>query len=107
MVSNELEELLRCFAQIFKMERKQVEREFSPYFYTYFKSLFLDPHALTQYSLYCEHVFSLCQAKSKVVLDIGCGFGLIALHLACLGTKRVVVIDLGEEKISVIDPNPK
>lgn len=113
MVPNELEGLLRGISLIFKMERKQAEREYSPYFYTYFKSLFEDPYAFTQYSLYCEHILKLCQAKSKTVLDIGCGFGLIALHLAYLGADRVVAIDPNEEKISIfkrilsrLDPPP-
>ena len=94
---------MKNLAAIFEMKREQVEREFSSYFYAYFKSLFEDHYALTQYDLYCEHILKLCQAKSKAVLDIGCGFGLIALHLACLGAKRVVAIDPNKEKILVFN----
>ena len=98
---NGLEDSLKPLEAIFKMEKEQVECEFAPYFYTYFRSLFEDPSALSKYSQDCEHIFNICGAQDKNILDIGCGFGIITILLAIFGAKKCIGIDLNEEKISV------
>ena len=87
---------------IFNMSRDQVEREFSPYFYTYFKYYFDAPVMLEQYSRFCRHVFDIIEARDKNVLDVGCGFGLISIHIAAFGAGKVYAVDANEEKITVL-----
>jgi ubiquinone/menaquinone biosynthesis C-methylase UbiE len=40
------------------------------------------------------------QAKDKVILDVGCGFGLTSIILASLGAKKVYGIDVSQDAIS-------
>lgn len=87
--------------EIFRMERKEAEREFAPYFYQYFKRCFDSPATLDRYSQSCKHFFDMVQAKEKKVLDIGCGFGLISIHLATFGAQIVSGVDANEEAIYV------
>jgi 2-polyprenyl-3-methyl-5-hydroxy-6-metoxy-1,4-benzoquinol methylase len=98
---DEQKKFLKKLEALFKVEKQQVERDFAPYFYTYFKFLFENPSALSGYSQDCEYIFNVCGAKDKNILDIGCGFGLITLHLAIFGAQKCVGVDLNEEKISV------
>lgn len=88
--------------EIFRMGREEVEREFSPYFYNYFKYYFDSPVRLNQYSQFCKHIFDIVQAKDRKVLDIGCGFGLISIHLATFGAQMVSAVDANEEKFDIL-----
>jgi len=88
--------------EIFNMEREDVKREFSAYFYQYFKIYFNSPTYQKLYSKSCKHIFDITQAENKNVLDIGCGFGLISIHLAALGAQMVHAVDANEEKISIL-----
>lgn len=88
--------------QIFRMSREETEREFSPYFYIYFRYCYDKPEWLNQYSQFCKHIFETVQAKGKKVLDIGCGFGLISIHLAALGARMVSAVDANEEKYNIL-----
>ena len=88
--------------QIFQMGREEVEHEFSLYFYNYFKYYFNSPARLKQYSRFCKHIFETVQAKGKKVLDIGCGFGLISIHLAASGARMVSAVDANEEKYNIL-----
>ncbi|MBI4267439.1 MAG: class I SAM-dependent methyltransferase [Chloroflexi bacterium] len=83
------------------MPRERIERDFASYFYQYFRYYFNSPVRLKQYYQFCKHVFDTTQAKNKNVLDVGCGFGLISVHLASFGAKTVSAIDANEEKIAV------
>ena len=87
---------------IFQMERKEAEREFAPYFYQYFAIYFNSPAYQKMYSESCKHIFDTAQARDRKVLDIGCGFGLISIHLATLGAQMVSAVDANEEKMSVL-----
>ena len=87
--------------EIFRMGREEAEREFAPYFYQYFKIYFNSPANQKLYSDRCKHIFNITQAENKKVLDMGCGFGLISIHLATLGAKLVSAVDTNEEKVRV------
>ena len=89
-------------SRIFQMSRENAESEFALYFYNYFKYYFDSPARLNQYSQFCKHIFDMVQAKNKKILDIGCGFGLIPIHLAILGAQTVSAVDANEEKINVL-----
>jgi ubiquinone/menaquinone biosynthesis C-methylase UbiE len=93
--------ILREIESIFQIERSQVEREFSPYFYRYFAECFSSLLRLDRYRELCKHIFDVTQAKGKRVLDVGCGFGLTSLFLNAFGCGRVVCVDHNEEKIAV------
>ncbi|MBI4283998.1 MAG: methyltransferase domain-containing protein [Chloroflexi bacterium] len=88
--------------QIFQMERAEVERELAPYFYQYFKYYFDSPARLEQYARFCKHIFDVSETKDSKVLDIGCGFGLIAIHLATIGARMVSAVDANEEKFAIL-----
>jgi len=92
---------LRPLKAIFEMKKKEVECQFTPYFYTYFKSIFQFPRRFEEYSKMCEYVLNTTRAKGRRVLDIGCGFGLISICLAIFGAHKVTGVDIDEEKISV------
>lgn len=89
-------------AQIFQMGREEAAGKFTPYFYHYFKYYFDSPARLNQYSQFCKHIFDMAQTKDRKVLDIGCGFGLISIHLATFGAQMVSAVDANEEKINVL-----
>ena len=93
---------LKQIETIFKKTKEDVEREFSPYFYTYYKRLFGYPQMFEAYSRTCKHIFDVTNAKGKNVLDTGCGFGLISIHLAIFGA-IVVAVDLSKERIRVFE----
>lgn len=89
--------------QLFRMSRKDAETEFTPYFYQYFKFCFDSPEkGLESYSESCKHIFNVTEAENKKVLDAGCGFGLISIHLADFGASMVSAIDANEEKVYVL-----
>ncbi len=94
--------VLEQLSLIFQMSREKAEHEFAPYFYNYFKYYFDSPARLNQYSQFCKHIFDMAQAKDKNILDIGCGFGLISIHLATFGAQMVSAVDANEEKINVL-----
>lgn len=89
-------------SQIFQMTKDEIEGEFTPYFYQYFKYYFDSPVRLEQYAQLCQHIFDMAQAKDRKVLDIGCGFGLISIHLATFGAQMVSAVDANEEKFAIL-----
>ena len=91
--------------RILNQSRKEIETEFCPYFYHYFKRFIFERPAvngdkLTAYAEHCRSLFLLAQAKGKKVLDVGCGFGLIAIFFSLFGAKEVTGIDISDEKIT-------
>lgn len=86
--------------KLFRTERAEIERTLTPYFYTYYKDLFLNPENLKSYIGFAKYIVYLTNARGKVVLDAGCGFGLLSL-LFCSEGARVIAIDLDLEKVSV------
>jgi ribosomal protein L11 methylase PrmA len=43
-------------------------------------------------------LFYLVDAKTKSVLDTGCGFGLISIMMYVLGAKEIIGVDINDEK---------
>ena len=72
---------------IFNYNQYDTEKQFSKYFYHYFRRLFDNPSSFDQYSTICKYIFYVTKSSGKRVLDIGCGFGLSAMHLAIYGSK--------------------
>lgn len=94
--------MVESLAGIFRMSREEVEREFVPYFYRYFEALFSRASARKMYTDMCRHIFDTVQGADKEILDVGCGFGLISLHLASFGAKMVCAVDANAEKHQVL-----
>lgn len=82
------------------MERSKIEKILTPYFYAYYKNFFNNPEKLKSYVKFAKYLVSLTNANGKVVLDAGCGFGLLSL-LFCLEGAKVIAIDLNSEKVSI------
>ncbi len=91
---------LKQIEAIFEKKRKDVEQEFSPEFYKYFKRFFENPQTFKAYSKMCKHVFDITKARRKKVLDVGCGYGLVSIHLGIYGSE-VIGVDLNEGRIKV------
>ncbi len=89
-------------SKIFRMGREEAEREFTPYFYQYFKYYFESPARLNQYAQFCKHIFDMVQGNESRILDTGCGFGLVSIHLATFGAQMVSAVDANEEKIHIL-----
>ena len=95
--------------RIFQKPKVEIEKEFSPYFYEYFKNnIFEDPNIdknepLKGYGENQSTLFYLSDAKNKSVLDTGCGFGLISILMFAMGAKEVVGVDINGEKIQCFD----
>jgi 2-polyprenyl-3-methyl-5-hydroxy-6-metoxy-1,4-benzoquinol methylase len=92
-----------------RSSKEEIEKRLSPHFYQYYgritRKFFLKEHNINipnAYSRTCKHIFDVTNAKGKTVLDIGCGYGLISIHLAIFGAK-VVGIDSDKEKIDVLE----
>ncbi len=77
-----------------------VEKEFSPYFYRYFKR-YKNPNKFDGYVQLCKYLFHITRAKNSYVLDLGCGFGLMATLFGLNDAKEVVGYDLNTEKIDL------
>ncbi len=87
--------------QLLKSPRAFVEEQFSPYFYQYFSRFFKSPRRFDGYLELCKYLFCTTRAKNAVVLDLGCGFGLMSTLFGLFGSKEVVAYDLNTEKIDV------
>jgi len=93
----------KAIDQIQKLLRKPrtfIEGEFSPYFYRYY-ARYSNPSKFNGYLALCRYLFSTTKAKDALVLDLGCGFGLMAILLALYGAKEVIGYDLNMEKIDL------
>ena len=86
---------------LFNTPRATVEEEFSPYFYQYFIRFFRNPTGFIGYLELCSYLFAVTKAKDASVLDLGCGFGLMATLFGFYGVKEVVGYDLNTEKIDL------
>jgi len=89
--------------QLFKTPRTTVEKEFSPYFYRYFSRFFRDPRKFDGYLELCKYLFKVTKAKNGSVLDLGCGFGLMATVFGFYGGREVIGYDLNTEKIDLFN----
>ncbi|MGB9614661.1 MAG: class I SAM-dependent methyltransferase [Fervidobacterium sp.] len=95
------------------MSKREVEQLFSPYFRTYFASCFSHPSWSNSYIRFVDHILEVTDAKGKLCLDAGCGFGLLSIFLSGLGAKHVIGLDVNGEKVSIarkllgmLDPKP-
>jgi ubiquinone/menaquinone biosynthesis C-methylase UbiE len=77
-----------------------LEKEFSPYFYRYYNR-YKNPNKFEGYLELCQYLFRVTKAKDSCVLDLGCGFGMMAILLGLHGAKEVVGYDLNTEKIDL------
>lgn len=86
--------------KLFRTRKCEIEKVLTPYFYAYYNGFFDHPEKFESYIGFVNHIANLTNAKDKVVLDAGCGFGLISLLFCSLGAK-VIGIDLNPEKVLV------
>ena len=100
--------------QLFNTPRASIEKEFSPYFYRYSHRFFKNPKKFDGYIELCGYLSHVTRAKNASVLDLGCGFGMMATLFGLYGAKEVVGYDLNKEKIDLfkqlllyIDPEIK
>jgi len=87
--------------QLFNTPRASVEQEFSPYFYRYFSRFFKDSKKFGGYIELCWYLSQVTRAKNASVLDLGCGFGMMATLFGLFGAKEVMGYDLNTEKIDL------
>ncbi len=87
--------------QLFKTPRTSIEKEFSPYFYRYFSRFFKNPKKFDGYIELCWYLSHVTKAKNASVLDLGCGFGMMATLFGLFGAKEVIGYDLNTEKIDL------
>jgi ubiquinone/menaquinone biosynthesis C-methylase UbiE len=86
--------------ELLQKPRTFIESEFSPYFYRYFNR-YRNPKKFGGYLCLCQYLFRVTKAKDASVLDLGCGFGLMATIFGLYGSREVVGYDLNEEKIQL------
>jgi len=87
--------------QLFKIPKTSVEEKFSPYFYQYFIRYFRKPEKFYAYLELCDYLFRMSKASGACLLDLGCGFGLMAIIFGIYGSKEVVGYDMNTEKIEI------
>ena len=90
--------------QLLQTSRAFIEGEFSPYFYRYFIR-YSNPKKFDGYLSLCKYLFQVTKAKDASVLDLGCGFGLMATIFGLYGSREVVGYDLNDEKIDLFQKN--
>jgi ubiquinone/menaquinone biosynthesis C-methylase UbiE len=84
--------------QLLQKPRSFIEKEFSTYFYRYFVR-YSNPKKFNGYLALSRHLFQVAKATDASVLDLGCGFGLMATIFGIYGSREVVGYDLNDEKI--------
>jgi len=91
--------------RIFQKSKEDIQKEFSPYFYDYFKNNIFENskidnnEPLRGYAETQSNLFYLADAKNKSVLDTRCGFGLISILMFIMGAREVIGVDINDEKI--------
>jgi Methylase involved in ubiquinone/menaquinone biosynthesis len=60
----------------------------------------LDRAKFERYFKAVENLFYKIKGEGKVILDAGCGFGLISIIFSTLGAKEVIAIDFSETEIA-------
>jgi len=84
--------------QLLQKPRSFIDREFSPYFHRYF-TRYSNPKKFDGYLNLCKYLFQVTKSKDASVLDLGCGFGLMATVFGLYGSREVVGYDLNDEKM--------
>jgi ubiquinone/menaquinone biosynthesis C-methylase UbiE len=80
--------------------RSCLEKEFSSYFYRYL-GRYGNPIKFNGYVDLCKYLFSITKAEDASVLDLGCGFGMMATLFGLFGSEEVIGYDLNTEKIDL------
>lgn len=96
MMVNNLERM-----QDFFLKRQYLDEKLPKHFYIYFKSVMTSPKNYHRFLHSLKIVFNNSESKNKRILDVGCGFGIITMHLAALGAKEVYALDTDKERINV------
>jgi SAM-dependent methyltransferase len=84
--------------ELLQKPRTFIEGEFSAYFYRYFVR-YRNPKKFNGYLALSKYLFQITKAKNASVLDLGCGFGLMAIIFGLYGSRKVIEYDLNDEKI--------
>lgn len=93
--------------QILALPREELAKITSPYLCEYFsdswKTLSNPLQFKKYYSIYCYYIFNRLGCLGKTVMDLGCGYGLKAIHLALFGALEVIAVDVSKEKIKTFN----
>src|SRR4030042_7483 len=95
------EEIFNQLSGLLMFEPQRLIEEVSLAFYNHLCRVGLYRNS-TKLAGYCHgwsNVYQLARLKGKTVLDLGCGFGLPGIILACLGAEKVYGIDISKEAI--------
>jgi ubiquinone/menaquinone biosynthesis C-methylase UbiE len=87
--------------KLLTMPRAFVEKEYSQYFYYYFRWCYESRRHAEDFILRWKYLFENLNVKDKIVLDIGSGFGINSLICALSGAREVVCVEHNAEKIAV------
>ena len=91
---------IKKLRELFGAPMPEIEARFSPYFYRYFKRL-QTPSRFDGYIYLCQSLFRITRANNAFVLDLGCGFGVMATFFRVFGAKEVIGYDLNTEKVEL------
>jgi len=87
--------------RLLTMPRHLVEKDYSKYFYYYFRWCYENRNNAEDYILRWKNLFESLNIKEKVVLDIGCGFGINSIIFAISGAREVICVEHNAEKIEI------
>jgi ubiquinone/menaquinone biosynthesis C-methylase UbiE len=87
--------------RLLTMPRHLVEKDYSRYFYYYFRWCYESRNNAEDYILRWKNLFESLNIKEKVVLDIGCGFGINSIIFAISGAREVICVEHNAEKIEI------
>jgi ubiquinone/menaquinone biosynthesis C-methylase UbiE len=91
---------INILRDLFGKPQNYIETNFSPYFYRYFNR-YKNPYKFDGYLQLCRHIFNVTHSAVASVLDLGCGFGFMAIVFGFYGSKEVIGYDLNTEKIEL------
>lgn len=86
--------------KLFKMQKKRVLMEFSEEFWDYYRCFFR-PQSQITFLQYALRFFTLTDTVNKMVLDVGCGYGLLSIAYSMLVAKEVICIDFNISCIQI------
>ena len=97
-ISNEA--AIERLRELLNSPRSYLEKEFSFYFYRYL-GRYGNPLKFDGYVDLCRYLFSITKAEDASVLDLGCGFGMMATLFGLFGSQEVIGYDFNTEKIEL------